>query len=655
MTLATYFFGYLSGIGSAIGLLIYFLSETKTAHGCFQTAAPLADAQLSSEAPLNDESKKLLNSALRGLISAQAGTNDVLISEDEERLNLKNLSLYELEQRFQDFCISSKDKGKQLKNISSFLSDIGRAYSTFSKELARLSLSARANVVSVVIEAPDTVNDATENVIHSGENYSDWWKALSLFLDHTADDADRLSVVISDSLVPQVIQVYEDQFEEDKKSMSDGSELLMQLKDLLLSKEPLQQERDKWRLKVSTALVVPAGVPVIGGMTLTQSEEEKHRKVLKLQSVELALLESKVKIQACKSEFKILMPKIISSLQTSSASAFIQGKTKLMTTADSIKKFNDDSNNILLRFKSHISATSPAMAVSPSTGQGNILMGFEPLLQSTLEDLIERKKIKHSSSSGNHHSYPSSSSLLDMTAESAACLAASKPNALPLLPPCFRDAVGLETCVWFNAFSGRVYRDAASSEYFQNWLIEKLTKRLNSGSRPGFIDEFKVEGITFGSTPPLLFNVQWAPHVQSESESDGVEDNEIEKTVEKANNEVDSNALRQDSVHNINETDLTGLLYGDEESLKAGQSETSSVPSVSCKSQPHDDTHIDAESRSDKKENEKYNSGPKSIPGSDPGSVPRSVPESDPRSDEDIECTGDIAFRSGMKFRVSTR
>jgi hypothetical protein len=67
---------------------------------------------------------------------------------------------------------------------------------------------------------------------------------------------------------------------------------------------------------------------------------------------------------------------------------------------------------------------------------------------------------------------------LDMSLESTACLAAVSPDSLPELPASFGDAIGTETAVWFNALSGRVYRDAARSEYFHGWLCDKLTTQV---------------------------------------------------------------------------------------------------------------------------------------------------------------------------------
>ena len=86
--------------------------------------------------------------------------------------------------------------------------------------------------------------------------------------------------------------------------------------------------------------------------------------------------------------------------------------------------------------------------------------------------------------------------MLDMSVESTAIIAASIASNLPALPEDFEESIPKESCVWLNAFSGRsfithetsvlqtfplvlnliirVYRDAARSDYFNNWFCTKV-------------------------------------------------------------------------------------------------------------------------------------------------------------------------------------
>lgn len=62
--------------------------------------------------------------------------------------------------------------------------------------------------------------------------------------------------------------------------------------------------------------------------------------------------------------------------------------------------------------------------------------------------------------------------------------------------------------MWFNAFSGRMYRDASSSVLFHEWMGGILYKLLNKGARPGYIDEFQVDYII----DKLLVPRSWTDH-----------------------------------------------------------------------------------------------------------------------------------------------
>jgi hypothetical protein len=169
------------------------------------------------------------------------------------------------------------------------------------------------------------------------------------------------------------------------------------------------------------------------------------------------------------------------------------------------------------------------------------IQGYELSLQHVLEGLLQQSQhfdlsepshpnSSHSPHSSQHSptspSNKSHASMLDtkspeqveaagrlnMNKESTANLAASNPAVLPSLPYLFHKAVRSETCVWFNSFSGRVYRDISDSTYFYNWFCAKMTHQLNKGQRPDYVDEFIVENVKFGTLPPLLLNVQWSPN-----------------------------------------------------------------------------------------------------------------------------------------------
>jgi hypothetical protein len=369
---------------------------------------------------------------------------------------------------------------------------------------------------------------------------------------------------------------------------------------------------------------VPASIPVIGGMTLTQSEEENNRRVLKLQTCELALLNSTKRVNEFKNEFKSLMPKIFSSFRATGALSFIRVKMQLMNFAGFLGQQGENTKSITDRFKEHIS-TMYSSSLATKGIKKFAMMGFEPMLQSTLTALskewMKRKYFSNDSRRATSSACPGNSSL-NMSLESTACLAACPPTSLPALPTCIRKSVGQETCVWFNAFSGRVYRDIARSEYFHDWLLEKLTTELNKGVKPGFVDDFVVESVSFGSTPPLLLNILWAAPVVTPS---------VNEEVKGAKDYVEINK----NYSSESNSDLGSPTYATDSDVHSGI-HGSKIKKGSISSPGSN--------------NRRKNSDLEHCTQSDSSSA-----EQGPRSDEDIECTADVAFRSGLKFKASTR
>lgn len=443
-------------------------------------------------------------------------------------------------------------------------------------------------------------------------------------------------------------------------------------------------------------------VPIIGGMTLSQSNEENNRRVLKLQTCELALLESIKKVNECKTEFKHLMPKIFSSFRATGALTFVRVKIQLINLADSVKSYHDCSDSVTHRFKSQISATS-STPLTAEIGGKRALMGYEPSLRKALTALsqegLRRKYVRNDGSLHTSEPFAAAHSSVNMTLESIACLAASPPTLLPPLPSSFRKCVGVETCVWFNAFSGRIYRDAARSEALHTRLLEKLTKELNKGPRPGFVDEFTVESIVFGSTPPLLFNVKWCPPAVSVSQRDRKGSDATAATAEenktqnddKNKNIIDIRNDNKGAVFTPHEKDSVNSKHLSPEkpsrsspfadttppspSLSASNStnlsrkfaEVQSVGSSSKKSVNYDDgdnANDNANGTSNGNNNSSSNSYSNSSNSSSTSSRGKKSnskesnnngDSSNECTDDDIECTANIAFRSGLKFKISTK
>ena len=246
----TYLFGYVCGLGTAAFLAVYFLSAAvSTSDSLKKTHKSRKHEILKDECP-TDDSRKILDDAIRQITNLQTGRNDVQIYESDECQEIPNMTPYDLEQKFQELCLSSKDRVRQLKSIASFVADVGKTYSAFSKNLFRLSVSARSYVKSLEGANSDGGSDSKVEVVEKNVYASEWWIALSTCLEHLSNDCEKLSEKFIHDISGQILQACDDQHAEDKTLYLEGSGLLTQLKDSLMNNEPLVQERDKWRIKV---------------------------------------------------------------------------------------------------------------------------------------------------------------------------------------------------------------------------------------------------------------------------------------------------------------------------------------------------------------------------------------------------------------------
>ena len=654
MTLIIFFIGFFSGLVTAMSALIYLLSASTVNDSSSITVTHPGEINVSPEDLPADENPKQLTAAVRNSTNLQS---DIKSSSDELNVDIPSITMYQLEQTFYELSNSSKERGKELKTFAPFLSDIGRAYTSFSKDLAKLSLASRLKIKSNDKNAIAITSDACpdSDIVH--DYYSDWWKALSLFLDHTSDDAARLAEIMSQELAPRIVNICEDLSTEDKKLMLDGSILLTQLKDSLMNNEPLLQERDKWRVKVSTALIVPTGIPIIGGMSLIQSEEESIRRVQKLQACELALLQNMNRISECKSVFRISMSNILKRYKDSSSLSSIQAMKQMINLGDVLKKFNNDSNRSIERFTSHIFASKLLGPGTVATGEASVFLKSKAMLQTAGPD---QKNCPAS------NTIISPESVLNIPLESTTSFPASAPIVMSPLPPFFQNTAGLETCVWFNAFSSRIYRDAARSEYFHSWLQTTLTKSLNRGKKPGFIDEFKVEGLVFGSNPPTLSNVQLIlPTAESAVKKIFVSNCNQAYTNQESNNikeYVDTksdfgyhsckSSYGNDCIPNVNSSSSETSFRGLREDLNDGREDLEAMSISDSKN--NESRNIITEKRENEKNNiNNYNNDDKKQTHENCGEEKNVGAGS--ISDEDVECSADLVYKSGIKFKVSTR
>jgi hypothetical protein len=247
----TYCFGYVCGFSTAAILVIYFLSEAKVTSDGLDNVSNFRRRNVLKEDQPNDESRKILDDAVRHLVNIQAGRIDVQLNEEEVHNELPSMSLYQLEQYFQESCNASRDRAKHLKSLASFIIDISKTYASFGKDLSKLSLIARSFIKPPEAATSDNHADSKGDYIDKASHVNDWWIALSTSLEHLSGDNEKLSEQMSQEVASQITQAHDEQNSEDKLLVNEGLRILTQLKDSLMSNEPLVQERDKWRVKVT--------------------------------------------------------------------------------------------------------------------------------------------------------------------------------------------------------------------------------------------------------------------------------------------------------------------------------------------------------------------------------------------------------------------
>jgi hypothetical protein len=667
---------FLSGVAVGFGLAVYLLLRLLSVNSLTKSEEPAVTLNRKSvyeEEPPTEENRKLLKDAIKYLAYIQEGRDvSPFIASDDEAI-AANCTLYQIEQIFDSFCTGSKDRVKNLKCLSFFTSEVGRAYAVFAKDLSKISANARSNIKSCDQQSIARKGISVDDVNNSEritECTNDWWKALSSCLSHLSNDTEELSELMIGDCGMQITHICDEFVSDEKKLIAEGSKLLNQLKDGLLKNEHLSQDRDKLRLKAST----------------NAQNDDYNRRGTKLQQSELALSENMKIVQHYKNDFKAQMPLIFSNFRAASTKFLSNMKVQLMKMADLIRRQNVSSDSITQRLKSQISAAGLTVRAGevPKT-----LMGFEPMLQNVLT-AAEAEECSDVSRGKSH------AASLNMSSEATACLAASAPAVLPPLPSTFKRCIKEETCVWFNAFSGRIYRDAARSEYFHAWLLQKLTTQLNKGAKPGFIDEVVVESVTFGSTPPLLMNMKWSPTASQAKKKNVPRKSTTSSCGSGSNNSSSGSGSGCGSSLNESEKGGSGETSDKESASAAPPSSDSSPTNTDTSTDALDSENVTAEDTSEtfhvpqggarktaltasssmQPDNMKspilhsVHDSQTSRPAQGPSSTSTSTPSTESThapsstssststsdfSDENIECTADMAYRSGLKFKISTR
>lgn len=574
---------------------------------------------------------------IQGNKDAENGTIDLKMKTIVDLVTLSKL-----EKEHQDNVSELKDHAKQIKLLSSFLNDMTKAVSSFSKDLNKLASTAKSNMHR------NSVIETKEDMIVNA-----WWQSLQIAMDHLASDQEELASLVTDQLQNVSQQLQEEIGLIEKRLNAEGSRYFSSLRENIQMFEAKLRERDKYKDKMRTASITGTAASL-----LSSASEQHQKRQQRLKQAEEALVLQTRKLYEAQRDFYLLLPRIASDVQLTVLKSIIETQAQLLRLADGIERAQGNSKSVCRRLRAQLTNAAgslvqminsdsrllPDQATNSADGDSVVgnnslaldimlqrqqdrqrergVKGYEITLQRVLEGLLLQAHPRKEQSAGTEQERIDEADRLhqqgrlDMFSESTACLAANNPTLLPDLPRNFGNhAIGLETCVWFNAFCGRVYRDMAESAYFNAWFRAKLAAMLNKGKRPGYVDAFEVSSLKFGDQPPLLMNVKWFPPPMKRKRRPG------------ANAGVGQSS--KSAQNNTNNPDTNDSDDSDDEDVAGG-------------------VKMSGADNENEGENEGENDG-------DPTAPPDGNEYGDDNSHYYAACNADIVFRSGLQFTVATR
>jgi hypothetical protein len=484
-------------------------------------------------------------------ISKASGAADAKIpdvNESKMRTIIEHITINKKEKEFQEDIAEMKDHQKQIRNLTNFYGDLHKCLLSFSREISKLSNQAKSNMNKSQLEK-------SEDLI-----INNWWQALLIYLDYLSADQENLATHIHDELAAHSNHIQEELVVVEKKLGAEASKLFGHIRDnrSLFDNKLKEREKNQEKLRAFSEK---------GSAT---NSDEYNKRLARLRISEEGLQQQTKKLFSVQKDFYQSVPKLHLDKQMIMIKSLVESHGQLFQLADQFDKTQNYNRLLAKRLRNQLTNAAVSLlqmireenslrssdlkvglsAVS-KVGDTNGV-GHEEGLQTVLEGLLHHCQqelliqqedaaasllMKEAVSGPNSpESTPRSlgdkesptnpavgggvvgggalgakracgNGKLNMFGEDTASLAASNPAHLMHLPRVFNQAIGIETCVWFNALNARIYRDVCNSKYFYNWFRAKMNHMLNKGKKPGFMDKLEVLDIQFGELPPLISGV----------------------------------------------------------------------------------------------------------------------------------------------------
>jgi hypothetical protein len=464
---------FLAGFATALAIVtaaaVYMLSTSTEAAHSSASGDKSTDIGPLHEAPSSEADKRVIKQAIKSLrtclsskphehglysLSSESVAPDQHVAEYPTEERLPAMSCQDMEQSFMQVSSELKDRQRHVEAIVAFLVSFGKLHEEFSRELSRLSHVAESHIVA-------------ENKTH----LDNWWTSISIAMDHLSQDHRYIEVAAS-KLALELPKAQQEMVV--RKLHAKGLSVVQKLREASSAYDTRRKE---------FARLKEQAVSKFEGMSVG----EHSKLVLRLEQSESLLKQARATLAAVEGSARIELPPIIADYEVIASTSLDAIMSHLVSFAGLLVNSQHKSMHITNRLKLDVASMASRAIDKGSNVHLTVL--------EILEQMERGDDVK-----------------VDMRSEAMSALAASLLSDLPALPPNFSKCITEETCVWMNAFLGRMYRDTARSANFHEWFCAKAAIMLNKGKRPDYIDTYSVSHAVFGSSPPQVRNVVWLPH-----------------------------------------------------------------------------------------------------------------------------------------------
>jgi hypothetical protein len=462
--------GFLTALAIVTAAAAYLLSSSKEVASSHASTDKSADIGPLHEAPSSEADKRVIKQAIKSLraclsskphehglysLSSESVAPEQHVAEYPTEERPPAMSCQDMEQSFMQVSSEMKDRERHVEAIVAFLVGFGKLHGEFSRELSRLSRMAESHI-------------AAENKTH----LDNWWTSISIAMDHLSQDHRYIEEVAVSKLAHELPKAQQEMVV--RKLHAKGVSVVQKLREA--SSVYDSRRKEFARLKEQA-------VSKFEGMSVG----EHSKLVLRLEQSETLLKQARAALASVEASARVELPPIIADYEVIASTSLDATMSHLVAFAGLLVNTQHKSTLITNRLKVDVASMASRAIDKGSNVHLTVL--------EILEQMERGDDVK-----------------VDMRSEAMAALAASLLSDLPALPPNFSKCITEETCVWVNAFLGRMYRDTARSANFHEWFCTKAAIMLNKGKRPDYIDSYSVSHAVFGSSPPQVRNVVWLPH-----------------------------------------------------------------------------------------------------------------------------------------------